>query len=118
MMHLNGRKKLNVKQGHRKALMRNQAISLILHGHLQSTTAQVKALRSYVEKIVTLARVGGDFNTIRRISQELPYDKEAVYKLIKEIAPKYTQRPGGYLRIYNLGRRPSDTAPISRIEWV
>ncbi|MBM3894043.1 50S ribosomal protein L17 [Candidatus Dependentiae bacterium] len=118
MMHQCDRKKLNIKQGHRKALLRNQAISLILHGHIQSTTTHIKVLRSYVEKIVTLARAGDNFNTIRRISQELPYDKEAVYKLIREIAPKYVQRPGGYLRIYNLGRRPSDTAPISRIEWV
>jgi large subunit ribosomal protein L17 len=118
MNHQNGRKKLNVKQGHRKSIMRNQAISLILHGNIQSTTAQVKALRSYIEKIVTIARVGDDFNTIRRVLQKLPYDKDAVYKLIREIAPRYVQRPGGYVRIYNLGRRPSDTAPISRIEWV
>jgi large subunit ribosomal protein L17 len=118
MKHQNGRKKLNVKQGHRKALMRNQAISFINYGHIQSTTTQIKALRSYIEKIVTLARVGDDFNTIRRIKQELPYDEKAVFKLIQEIAPRYVQRPGGYTRIYNLGRRPSDTAPISRIEWV
>lgn len=118
MNHQNGRKKLNVHQGHRKALMRNQAISLITHGHIQSTTVQIKVLRSYIEKIVTLARVGDDFNTIRRVKQELPYDDKAVTKLIKEIAPRYVQRQGGYTRIYNLGRRPSDTAPISRIEWV
>lgn len=118
MNHQNGRKKLNVHQGHRKALMRNQAISFITYGYIQSTTTQIKVLRSYIEKIVTLARVGSDFNTIRRIKQELPYDEKAVFKLIQEIAPRYVQRQGGYTRIYNLGRRPSDTAPISRIEWV
>lgn len=118
MKHQNGRKKLNVKQGHRKALLRNLAISFITYGHISSTTTHVKVLRSYVEKLVTLARTGSDFNTVRRIKQELPYDMAAVSKLINEIAPRYTQRPGGYTRIYNLGRRPSDTAPISRIEWV
>jgi len=118
MRHQNGRKKLNVKQGHRKSLLRNLAISFITHGHIQSTTSHIKTLRSYVEKLVTLARVGNDFNVVRRIKQELPYDMNAVEKLITEIAPKYVQRPGGYTRIYNLGRRPSDTAPISRIEWV
>ncbi len=118
MMHQVARKKLNVKQGHRKSLLRNLAISLITHGHIQSTTTHVKTLRSYVEKLVTLAREGNTFNVIRRIRQELPYDKDAVTKLITEIAPKYVTRQGGYTRIYNLGRRPSDTAPISRIEWV
>lgn len=117
-MHQCARKKLNVKQGHRKAMLRNMVISFINHGHIQSTTTHIKVVRSYVEKLVTLARVGNNFNTIRRIKQELPYDMDAVNKLITEIAPKYVQRPGGYTRTYNLGRRPSDTASISRIEWV
>ena len=118
MMHQCARQKLNVKQGHRKALLRNLVISFINNGHLQTTTARIKVLKGYVDKLVTLARVGNNFNTIRRIKQELPYDMDAVTKLIEEIAPKYVQRPGGYTRTYNLGRRPSDTAPISRIEWV
>lgn len=116
--HQFGRNKLNVKQGHRKALMRNQAISFINHGILQTTTTHVKAIKSFVERLVTIARKGDDFNTIRRIKQALPYDEKAVFKLIKEIAPRYVTRPGGYTRSYFLGRRPSDTASISRLEWV
>ncbi len=118
MMHQNGRKKLNVKSAHRKALLRNQAIHLIKFGILQTGKVQAKAVQRFVEKIVTAARVGYDFNTIRRIKQLLPYDDSAVTKLIKEIAPKYVSRPGGYTRVIPLGTRVSDTAPIARLEWV
>lgn len=118
MMHQNGRKKLNMKSGHRKALIRNQIIHLIKFGVLQTTKVRAKEVQRQAERIVTLARVGNDFNTIRRIKAMLPYDMDAVAKLIKEIAPKYVSRPGGYTRVISLGRRVSDTAPIARLEWV
>jgi large subunit ribosomal protein L17 len=118
MMHQNGRKKLNVKSGHRKALLRNQVIHLINYGFLQTGKVQVKEVQRVAERIVTVARTGYDFNTIRRIKQLLPYDDAAVTKLIKEIAPKYVGRQGGYTRVISLGRRVSDTAPIARLEWV
>lgn len=118
MMHQNGRKKLNVKTGHRKALLRNQMIHLIKYGFLQTTKTSAKEVQRQVERVVTVARQGYDFNTIRRIKQMLPYDDKAVTKLIKEIAPKYVSRPGGYTRVISLGRRISDTAPIARLEWV
>lgn len=117
-MHQNGRKKLNVKSGHRKALLRNQVIHLINYGFLQTGKVQVKEVQRVAERIVTVARTGYDFNTIRRIKQLLPYDDAAVTKLIKEIAPKYVGRQGGYTRVISLGRRVSDTAPIARLEWV
>jgi len=118
MNHQNGRKKLNVGMSHRKALLRNQVIHLIKFGILQSTRARVKQVQQMAEKIVTIARVGYDFNTIRRVRKELPYDFDAVVKLIKEIAPKYVGRPGGYTRVIPLGKRVSDTATIARLEWV
>jgi large subunit ribosomal protein L17 len=118
MMHQNGRKKLNVKTGHRKALLRNQMIHLIKFGSLSTTKVLAKEVQRNIEKVVTVARQGYDFNTIRRIKQLLPYDTNAVTKLIKEIAPKYGTRPGGYTRVISLGRRTSDTAPIARLEWV
>ncbi len=118
MKHQNGKRKLNVKPAHRKALVRNQAIHFIKNGVLQSTKTRVKEIQSFVEKIVTIARRGYDFNTIRRVKQILPYDQDAVVKLIKEIAPKYVDRPGGYTRVISLGQRPSDTAKIARLEWV
>lgn len=118
MNHQSGRKKLNLEQGHRKALLRNQVISLITYGHLVTTKARVKEVRRFAEKLVTLARGGNDFNLRRRAKSLLPYKEEALIKLFSEIAPKYVNRPGGYTRIINLGRRVSDTAPIARLEWV
>jgi large subunit ribosomal protein L17 len=118
MKHQNGRRKLNLKSGHRKALLRNQIIHFIRYSALQTTKVRAKEVQRLVEKIVTIARVGYDFNTIRRIKQLLPYDEAMVKKMIKEVAPKYVGRPGGYTRLINLGRRASDTAPVARLEWV
>jgi large subunit ribosomal protein L17 len=118
MNHQNGRKKLNIKTGHRKALLRNQVIHLIKFGSLKTTKVRAKEVQRLAERMVTIARVGYDFNTIRRVKQMLPYDDAAVTKFIKEIAPKYVGRPGGYTRIIPMGRRVQDTAPIARLEWV
>jgi large subunit ribosomal protein L17 len=118
MKHQYGNRKLNRKFGHRQTILRNQFIQLINHGCLQSTKARIKAVQQFAEKIVTIARKGEDFNTIRRIKQLIPYSDVAVKKLIKEIAPKYVSRPGGYTRVIPLGVRPSDTATIARLEWV
>jgi large subunit ribosomal protein L17 len=118
MNHQVGRKKLNLKSAHRRALLRNQVIHFIKYGILQTTRAHVKEVQKIAEKIVTIARKGYDFNTIRRVKQELPYDSAAAVKLIKEIAPKYVDRPGGYTKVIPLGRRVSDTAIIARLEWV
>jgi len=118
MNHQNGRKKLNMKSGHRKALLRNQTIHFIKFGFLQTTKAKIKEVQRFAEKIVTVSREGYNFNTIRRVQQILPYDTAAVKKLIQEIAPKYINRPGGYTRVIPLGKRPSDTATIARLEWV
>ncbi len=118
MKHQIRRKKLNVKPAHRKALLRNQVIHLIIHGNLTSTRAQVKEVQKLAERIVTIARKGNDFNTRRRVKALLPYKEEAVIKLINEIAPSYVDRAGGYTRLIPLGQRASDTATISRLEWV
>ena len=118
MNHQSGKKKLNKKPAHRKALIRNQVIHVITYGCLQTTKARVKEVQKVAEKIVTIARKGSDFNTIRRVKQLLPYSDKAVNKLIKEIAPRYVDRPGGYTRTIPMGRRVSDTSVIARLEWV
>ena len=118
MKHQNGRRKLNLKSGHRKALLRNQVIHLITNGFLQTTKPRVKEVQRLAEKIVTISRNGCDFNTIRRVKSMIPYSDAAVQKMIKEIAPRYIDRPGGYTRVIPLGIRVSDTAPIARLEWV
>ena len=118
MKHQIGKKKLNLRAPHRRSLIRNQTIHLINYGVLQTTKPRVKVVQAFAEKLVTLARKGQDFNTIRRLKQLLPYDDKAVKKLMMEIAPKYVDRPGGYTRVIPLGRRVSDTAPIARLEWI
>lgn len=118
MKHQIDNKKLNRKPSHRRALLRNQAIHLITYGHLVTTKARVKEVQRLVERLVTMARVGKDMNTIRRVQALLPYKKEALVKLFDDIAPKYVQRPGGYTRVIPMGRRPSDTAVVARLEWV
>ena len=117
MKHQIGKKKLNLRSPHRRALIRNQAIHFINYGCLQTTKARVKVVQQFTEKLITLARKGADFNTIRRVKQMIPYDNKAVKKLIQEIAPKYVDRPGGYTRVIPLGQRASDTATIARLEW-
>lgn len=118
MKHQCGKKKLNLKPSHRRSLLRNQIINLIEYGHITSTRARIKEVQRLAEKIVTIARVGNDFNTRRRVQALLPYKESAVIKLIKEIAPTYVTRPGGYTRVIPMGKRPSDTATIARLEWV
>lgn len=118
MRHQSGKVKLNVKESHKRALLRNQVIHLITYGHLTTTKAQARQVKRLAEKVVTLARKGSDFNTQRRVKALLPYKAEAVKTLFADIAPRYVVRPGGYTRIIPLGKRPSDTATIARLEWV
>ncbi len=118
MKHQIGHKKLNRKPAHRRAMIRNQAIHFITNGCLQTTKPRIKEVQKFTERMVTIARNGADFNTIRRIKSLIPYSEAAARKLIGEIAPRYKERPGGYTRVIPLGRRLSDTAPIARLEWV
>ena len=118
MNHQSGRKKLNLKGPHRRAMLRNQVIHLITYGHLVTTKANAKEVKKLAEKVVTIAREGNSFNSFRRVNALLPYKKEAVTKLFKEIAPSYVNRPGGYTRLTSLGKRTSDTASIAKVSWV
>jgi large subunit ribosomal protein L17 len=118
MRHQNGRQKLNIKPSHKKSLMRNQVIHLIMYGHLTTTKTVAKETQRYAEKLVTVAREGNNFNARRRAKALLPYKDEALIKLFTEIAPKYVSRPGGYTRVIPMGKRMSDTAEVARLEWV
>ncbi len=118
MRHQSGKVKLNVKESHKRALLRNQVIHLTTYGHLTTTKAQARQVKRLAEKVVTLARKGPDFNTKRRVRALLPYKLEALKTLFVDIAPRYVERPGGYTRLIPMGRRPSDTAMIARLEWV
>jgi large subunit ribosomal protein L17 len=118
MKHQSGHVKLNLKAPHRRAMLRNQAMTLIQYGHLVTTKARAQEVRRFAEKLVTLARKGNTF-PVRRVAKSLlPYHDEALNKLFTEIAPRYAQRPGGYTRLIPLGRRVSDTAAMAKLEWV
>ncbi len=116
MRHRHGYRKLSRTSSHRKALLKNLAIALIMNEKIETTVAKAKTLRSYIEKLVTKAR-DADFNTHREVFAHLQ-DKEATKKLINEIAPKYKERNGGYTRIVRTRMRRGDAAPMAFIEFV
>jgi large subunit ribosomal protein L17 len=101
---------------HQKAMLGNLVASLIAAEYLVTTEAKAKALRPVAEKCVTAARKGGVHQHRRVVA--LIRDKDSAHKLFEEIAPRYAERPGGYLRILKLGPRPGDNAPMARIEFV
>ena len=116
MRHRVQKKKLNVDMDHRKALQRNLARSLILHGSIETTLAKAKFIRPFIEKLITKARTGVTHNAVSKIGPKL-VSKEALRHLF-DIASKYQGRTGGYTRIVKLGFRAGDKAPMARIEFV
>jgi large subunit ribosomal protein L17 len=101
---------------HQKAMMANMVASLIAAEAIVTTEAKAKAVRPIAEKIITKAKKGGIHNH-RQVVAYLR-DKEMASKLFDEIGPRYTERPGGYLRILKLGPRQGDNAPMARVELV
>ncbi len=116
MRHNNKKPILGREADVRRALMRNLAESLIIHGAIKTTKAKARALRSYVEPLVTKAR-GGSVAARRLVKKHLSTES-AVKKLFSDIAPKYKERPGGYTRITKIGWRANDAAEVVRIEFV
>ena len=101
---------------HRAAMLSNMAISLIMHKRITTTLAKAKALKKYVEPLITKSKQ--DTTNSRRVVFSYLQDKYAVTELFKEIAVKVGDRPGGYTRIIKLGSRMSDAAPMAFIELV
>ena len=101
---------------HQKAMFGNLVASLIAAEALVTTEAKAKALRPVAEKVITKAKKGGVHNHRQVVA--FIRDKDMTHKLFEEIAPRYTDRPGGYLRILKLGPRHGDNAPMARIELV
>jgi large subunit ribosomal protein L17 len=116
MRHQKKTVKLGRTAEHRKALLANQVCSLIEHQRIKTTLAKAKAVRPLAEKMVTL----GKKNSLhaRRTALAVLRQKDAVQKLFADIAPRSTERNGGYTRIVKLGQRKSDSAAIAFIEWV
>jgi len=109
---------------HQKHMLANLAKSLIEHGGITTTLPKARALRPFVEPLITKARKGGLHNR-RQVMARLEVRNTAFYdggaviaKLFEEIGPAYAERPGGYTRIIKLGPRRGDNAPMARIELV
>ena len=117
MRHQRKTVKLGRKQSHRDALISNLAVSLIEHGRIKTTIAKAKAVRPFVEKLVTKAK-NGTLHSRRMALADLRHNEGAVAKLFTEIGPLNAERKGGYTRIVKLGQRRSDASEMAVIEWV
>ena len=107
---------LGRKSGHRKATLRNMAIALITHKRINTTLAKAKALRQFIEPLVTKSKTNDMHN--RRTVFSYLQNKDAVTELFSTVAPKIGDRPGGYLRIIKTGFRLGDGAETAMIEFV
>jgi large subunit ribosomal protein L17 len=116
MRHRKNFNHLGRQTGHRKAMLANMANSLILHKRITTTTAKAKALRCFVEPLITKSK--DDSTHSRRIVFSHLQDKVAVSELFREISPKISDRPGGYTRILKTGTRLGDSADMCIIELV
>lgn len=116
MRHNKSFNHLGRQAGHRKALLANMACSLLMHKHIETTVAKAKALKRYVEPIITKAKE--DSTHSRRVAFSYLRDKDAVTELFRVIAPAVGTRPGGYTRILKTGFRLGDAADMCFIELV
>ena len=117
MRHRRTRHKLSRDTAHRRSLLRNLSRDLIEHERIKTSQAKAKAVKPEVEKLITLAK-RGDLHARRRALSTLGQDRFVVHKLFEEIAPRYSERPGGYTRIVKLGPRRSDSTEMVFIELV
>ncbi|MEO8067526.1 MAG: 50S ribosomal protein L17 [Flavobacteriales bacterium] len=116
MRHGNKNNALGRKKAHRDALMSNMAISLIAHKRIETTLAKAKALRRFVEPLLTKSKA--DNTHSRRVVFSYLQNKDAVSTLFRDVAPKIAARPGGYTRILKMGNRTGDAAEMALIELV
>lgn len=123
-------RKLGRTSSQRKAMLRDLATDLIIHERIQTTETRAKELRSIVEKMITLGK-RGDLHARRQVAQFIRREKAmiknengedtevfAIQKLFDDVAPRYTERQGGYTRIMKIGPRRGDGAPVVVIELV
>lgn len=124
MEHRTKGRKLGRTASHKKALMSNLSVSLILHDRIKTTLAKAKELRLYVEPLVTKAKKANASSVaekgvhLRRVAKQFLKDDSAVKKLFDELGPRFADRPGGYTRVLKTGHRPGDGADTAIIEFV
>lgn len=123
MRHRVAGRHLNRPTGHRQAMFRNLITALLRHGRIRTTEAKAKAIRADAERLITLAKsvddndVGARIHARRQVVRVVR-DKATTVKLFTELAPKYRDRAGGYTRMYKLGPRVGDGAPMVVLELV
>jgi large subunit ribosomal protein L17 len=116
MRHRKARYKLGMGTSHREAMLRNMVTSLLEYEAITTTDARAKALRSVADKMITLGKKG-DLHA-RREALKVIRSKRVAKILFDEIAPRYAQREGGYVRVIKKGFRPGDRAAVSLVELV
>ena len=116
MRHKKKGRKLGRKVGNRKALLMNLACQLITYRKIKTTDSKAKELRTFIEPLITLSKKN-NLHSRRLVIKKIP-KKNIVRILFEEIAPMFSERPGGYTRITKLGQRDNDKAPVSLIEFV
>jgi len=116
MRHQKSGRKLNRTSSHRKAMFKNMAVSLFEHELIRTTLPKAKELRRVAEPLITLAKSDSVAN--RRLAFARLRDEASVAKLFRELGPRYTERPGGYIRILKCGYRKGDAAPMAYVELV
>ena len=116
MRHRLSGRKLNRNSSHRQAMFRNMTSSLVEHEIIKTTLAKAKELRMVAEPLITLAKEDNVAN--RRLAFDRLRNKVTVGKLFTDIGPRYTARPGGYIRIIKCGYRSGDKAPMAYVELV
>lgn len=123
MRHRVAHRKLGRVTEHRLAMLRNLSTALLQHEHIETTVARARELRPYVERLITVARRGvaangaGALHARRLVGRDIA-DKDVLKKLFDTLAPRFAERPGGYVRIIKAGFRRGDSADMARVELV
>ena len=116
MRHRNHTGRLGIDYGHRRALLANLATALLTHGRIETTEAKARAIRPYVEKLITLGK-RGDLHARRQALGQLR-QRQIVDRLFNDVAPSFAERAGGYTRMVKTGFRAGDAAPMAVVELV
>jgi large subunit ribosomal protein L17 len=116
MRHRNHSGRLGIDAGHRRSLLANLATALLTHGRIETTQAKARAIRPYVEKLITLGK-RGDLHARRQALGELR-QRQIVDRLFNDVAPVFADRAGGYTRMIKTGFRAGDAAPMAVVELV
>ena len=115
MRHKQKKIKLVSSKGHQTALIRNLAMSVIIYEKIKTTEAKAKAVKPFIEKLITIAKKKEKKEAIRQIQRLLQHENSS-RKIFEVLVDKYKEKEGGYLRVTKLGYRSGDNAPVVQIE--